>query len=52
MDELLMMLERDSRLSIKQIAVALGREEADIQAAIEKYEEDGTILKYTALIQG
>jgi len=50
MDELLMMLERDSRLSSKQIAVALGREEADIQAAIEKYEEDGTILKYTALI--
>jgi len=50
MDELLMMLERDSRLSNKRIAVALGREEADIQAAIEKYEEDGTILKYTALI--
>jgi len=50
MDELLMMLERDSRLSNKQMAIALGRDEADIQAAIEKYEEDGTILKYTALI--
>jgi len=50
MDELLMMLERDSRLSTKQLAVALGREEADVQAAIDKYEQDGTILKYTALI--
>jgi len=50
MDEILMMLERDSRYSAKQIAVALGREEADVQAAIEKYEQDGTILKYTALI--
>ena len=50
MDELLTMLERDSRLSTKQIAVALGREEADVQEAIKKYEEDGTILKYTALI--
>jgi DNA-binding Lrp family transcriptional regulator len=50
MDDILLMLERDSRLSTKQIAVALGREEADVQAAIEKYEQDGTILKYTALI--
>jgi len=50
MDELLMMLERDSRLGAKQIAVALGREEADVQAAIDEYEENGTILKYTSLI--
>jgi len=50
MDELLKMLERDSRLSAKQIAVALGREEADVQAAIDEYESNGTILKYTALI--
>jgi len=50
MDEILAMLERDSRLSAKQIASALGRVESDVQAAIEKYETDGTILKYTALI--
>jgi len=50
MDEILTMLERDSRLSAKQIAIALGREEADVQAVMEKYEADGTILKYTALI--
>ena len=50
MDELLKMLERDSRFSVKQMAVALGRDEEDVQAAIEGYEADGTILKYTALI--
>jgi len=50
MDEILTMLERDGRLSAKQIAAALGREEADVQAAINNYEADGTILKYTALI--
>jgi len=50
MDELLIMLERDSRLSVKQLAIALGREEDDVQAAINKYVKDGTILKYTTLI--
>jgi len=50
MDEILMMLERDGRLGAKQIAVALGREEAEVQAAISKYEEDSTILKYSALV--
>ena len=50
MDELLTMLERDGRLSTKQLAIALEREEADVQAAIDKYEKDGTILKYAALI--
>jgi len=50
MDDLLMMLERDSRQSAKQIAVALGREESEVQAAIEKYEKDGIIMKYTTLL--
>jgi len=49
-DELLMMLERDSRLSVKQMAVALGRDEDDVQRAVDEYEAAGTILKYTALI--
>jgi len=44
------MLERDSRLSAKKIATALGRDKADVQEAIDKYEQDGTILKYTTLI--
>jgi DNA-binding Lrp family transcriptional regulator len=50
MDEILMLLEKDSRLSAKQIAALLGRDEAEVQAAIAKFEEDGTLLKYTALI--
>jgi len=50
MDELLVMLERDSRMSVKQMAVALGRDEADVQEAVAGYEANGTILKYTALI--
>ena len=50
MDEILMMLEKDGRLTDKQIAAALGHDEAEIQKSIAKYEADGTILKYTALI--
>ena len=50
MYEILTMLEKDGRLTAKQIASALGRDEEDVRAAIAKYEEEGTILKYTALI--
>ena len=50
MDEILMMLEKDGRLSARQIAVALGREESDVREAISAYEENGIILRYTALI--
>jgi len=50
MDDILMLLEKDSRLSAKQIAAALGRDEAEVLAKIAKYEADGTILKYAALI--
>ena len=44
------MLEKDSRLTAKQIAAALGREEADVQGQIAKYEADHVIMKYTALV--
>ena len=50
MDEILSMLERDSRLTAKQIADSLGRDEAEVQARIAEYEADDVILKYTALI--
>ena len=50
MDEILVMLERDGRASAKTIAQRLGRDEADVQAAMDKYEADGTIRKYTAII--
>jgi DNA-binding Lrp family transcriptional regulator len=50
MDDILNMLEKDGRLTAKQIAGALGRDENEVQTALNEYEEDGTILKYTALI--
>ena len=50
MDDILTMLEKDGRLTAKQIAAALGREEGEVQAAISGYESDGTILKYSALV--
>ena len=50
MDEVLMMLEKDGRLTAKQIAAALGRDETAVQASIAKYEADGVILKYTAIV--
>jgi DNA-binding Lrp family transcriptional regulator len=50
MDEILTMLEKDSRLSARQVAVALGRDEATVRDAIAEYEANGTIMKYTTLI--
>ena len=50
MDEILNMLIKDSRLTAKQIAAALGSDEDEIKTAIDKYEADGTILKYTTLV--
>jgi len=46
----LRLLEKDGRLNAKQIAAVLDRDEAEVQGAIARYEADGTILKYTALI--
>ena len=50
MDEVLRMLEKDSKLTAKQIATALGKDEAEVRALVSKYEADHVILKYTALI--
>jgi len=50
LDEILAMLEKDGRLTAREIAALLGRDEAEIQALIAKYEADGIILKYTTLV--
>lgn len=50
MDEILMLLEKDARMTAKQIAAVLGRDEAEIREAIAKYETDGTILKYSTFV--
>ena len=44
------MLEKDGRLTAKQIADALGLGEAEVGAFIAKCEADHVIMKYTALV--
>ncbi|MDR0491664.1 MAG: Lrp/AsnC family transcriptional regulator [Oscillospiraceae bacterium] len=50
MDEILVLLEKDSRLTVKQIADMTGRDEAEVRDIIAKCEADGAILKYTTLL--
>lgn len=48
--ELLEIIENNARLSNKDIAVMLSKEEGDIKKMIEQYEKDGIILGYKTLI--
>jgi len=50
MDELLEVLEKDCRLSPEEIARMLKKKPAAIKDAIKKYEKEGVILKYKAVI--
>ena len=50
MDKILAMLENDAKLSPEQLAVMLNKETGDIKRTIKKYEEDGVILGYQALV--
>jgi len=50
MFELLELLEKDSRISVKEIAVRLGKSEDEIEKQIKKCEEDGVIAGYTTMI--
>jgi DNA-binding Lrp family transcriptional regulator len=50
MDEILEILEKDGRMSIEDIAKMLRKKPADVKKAISKYEKDGIILKYKAVI--
>ena len=49
-DDILKMLSKDGRQSAKQIATALGLGEEAVRSSIAKYEADGVIMKYTAII--
>lgn len=49
-DEILSILNRDSRLSPEQIAKMTGRSVDDVRAAIAQYEKDGVIKRYKAII--
>jgi DNA-binding Lrp family transcriptional regulator len=50
MNEILRLLEKDSKLTAQQIAAMLGMEKPDVEATIAKLEADGIILKYMTLI--
>lgn len=50
MTEILKLLEKDAKLTAAQIAAMLGKEEAEVAAAIAEYEEKKLILGYQALI--
>lgn len=49
-DGILEILRSDARCAHRKIATMLGAKEAEVSAAIEKMENDGVIVKYTALI--
>ncbi|MCD8138183.1 MAG: Lrp/AsnC family transcriptional regulator [Planctomycetaceae bacterium] len=50
MDEILEILEKNGRQTPAEIAAMLGRDEADVRAAIKKLEDDHVIAAYTALV--
>ncbi|MBR5219149.1 MAG: Lrp/AsnC family transcriptional regulator [Clostridia bacterium] len=50
MKEILSLLERDSRYTEQQIAVMLGRDEADVHNTIEQMKKDKIIAGYKTLV--
>ena len=49
-EELLKLIERNSRIDLKELAVLVGAEEIDVVNAMEEMEKDGTICAYHTLI--
>lgn len=50
MDRILEMLQKDSKLTAAKIAVMLNMDEAAVAEKIRRYEDDGTILAYRAVL--
>ena len=48
--KILELLESDGRLTAKQIAMMLSKEEGDIKKIIENYEKEGIILGYKTIV--
>ena len=48
--KILEILEGDGRLSAKQIAMMLSKEEGDIKKIVDEYEKSGIILGYKAIV--
>lgn len=49
-EELLQIIEKNSRINIEDLAKMLGKDEIDVANEIKKLEEDGTICGYHTLI--
>ena len=49
-EELLKLVEKNSRIDLKELAVLVGAEEIDVVNAMEEMEKDGTICAYHTLI--
>ena len=49
-NEILYLLENDSRLTAEQLAVMLDKEVGEIKDMIKTYEKDGVILGYMAVV--
>ena len=50
MKKLLKLLEENGRLTVDELALLCEKEKGEIADMIRKYEEDGTILGYNALV--
>ncbi len=50
MEELLKILEKNSRASIKEISEMMGKSEADVEKNIKRLEKEGVIRKYKTVI--
>ena len=50
MEQLLELLQDDAQLTPAQLAVMVGKEEGEVKKAIARYEKDGVIKGYHALI--
>ena len=50
MDEILEILKRDARVTPAEIAKLTGQKLETVKKVIKKYEGDGTIIQYTAII--
>lgn len=50
MEEILEILERDARITPEEISKMIKKDVSKVKQAIKKYEKDGIILKYKAVI--
>ncbi|HOQ02079.1 MAG TPA: Lrp/AsnC family transcriptional regulator [Acetivibrio clariflavus] len=50
MEEILEILEKNSKATCEEIAVMLNKSAEEVRQAIKKYEEEGIILGYTSMI--